>query len=58
MFRMNITTLLSMCNDLEMQYELKPSRKISVIENIEMFLYTITLGALNKEVHKRFYAFK
>jgi len=55
---MNITTLLSMCNDLEMQYELKPSRKISVIENVEMFLYTITLGASNKEVHKRFYAFK
>jgi hypothetical protein len=23
-----------------------------------MFLYTITLGASNKEVHKRFYAFK
>jgi hypothetical protein len=38
MFRMNITTLLSMCNDLEMQYELKPSRKISVIEKVEMFL--------------------
>jgi len=44
MFRMDTTTLLSICNDLETYYDLKPSRMIRVIENVAMFLYIITLG--------------
>jgi len=54
MFRMDSTTLLSLCNDLEMHHGLKPSRKINVIEKVTMFLFTIAVGASNKQVHERF----
>jgi len=33
---------------------LKPSRRMSVIEKVGMFLYTLALGALNREVQERF----
>jgi hypothetical protein len=54
MFRMNRSTLLSLCSDLETTYRLKPSRRMSVIEKVAIFLYTIALGALNREVQERF----
>jgi len=54
MFRMNTMTLLSLCNDLETQYGLKPLKRMSVSENVTMFLYIIALGALNREVQKKF----
>ena len=47
---MDADTLQSLCVDLEILYELKHSRKMSVIENIGMFLYTLALEASNKEV--------
>jgi len=53
-FRMDANTLQSLCVDLETLYELKHFRRMSVIENVGMFLYTLALGALNKEVHERF----
>jgi len=54
MFRMNITTLLTLCNDLETHYGLKPSRRMSLIEKVSMFLFTIAIGASNREVQERF----
>ena len=54
MFRMDTTTLLSLCNDLETHHGLKPSRRMSVIEKVTMFLFTIVVGASNKEVQERF----
>ena len=54
MFRMDTTTLLSLCSDLERMYGLKPSRRMSVIEKVVIFLYTIALGASNSEVQERF----
>ena len=54
MFRMDTSTLLSLCNDLEIKYGLKPSRRMSVIEKVAIFLYTIALGASNREVQVRF----
>jgi len=54
MFRMNRSTLLSLCSGLETTYRLKPSRRMSVIEKVAIFLYTIALGALNREVQERF----
>jgi hypothetical protein len=51
---MDTTTLLSPCNDLETHYGLKPSRRMSVIKNVAMFLFTIAVGASNMEVHERF----
>ena len=53
-FEMNTMTLLSLCNDLETQYWLKLLKRISVSENVAMFLYIIALGALNRKVQKRF----
>jgi hypothetical protein len=51
---MDTTTLLSLCNDLETHYDLKPSRRMSIIEKMVMFLYTKAVGALNREVQERF----
>jgi len=54
MFMMDTTTLLSLCNDLETHYGLKPSRRMSVIENVAMFLYIIVTRASIREVRERF----
>jgi len=54
MFRMDTSTLLSLCSDLEIKYRLKPSKRMSVIEKVVIFLYTISLGASNKKVQERF----
>jgi len=54
MFRMNTNTLFSLCNDLETHYNLKPSRRMSVIEKVTMFLYIIAVGASNREMQERF----
>jgi hypothetical protein len=51
---MDATTLQTLCYDLETQYGLKPSRRTSVIEKVAMFLYTIALGATNRQVQERF----
>jgi hypothetical protein len=53
MFMMDITTLLSLCNDLETQYNLNPSRRMNIIGKVTMFIYTIALGASNRKVHER-----
>ncbi|XP_034912237.1 uncharacterized protein [Populus alba] len=44
MFRMDATTFLSLCTDLETRYGLKPSRRMSVIEKVAIFLFTIAVG--------------
>jgi len=57
MFRMDATTLQNLCYDLETRYELKPSKRTSVIDKVAMFLYTIALGASNRQVQERFQHF-
>jgi hypothetical protein len=54
MFMMDATTFQSLCFQLENQYGLKASKRISVFEKVGMFLYTITLKASNKEVQEIF----
>nr|XP_034896703.1 protein ALP1-like [Populus alba] len=54
MFRMDATTFLSLCTDLETRYGLKTSRRMSVIEKVAMFLFTIAVGASNRQVQERF----
>jgi len=54
MFMMDATTFQSLCFQLENQYGLKASKRISVFEKVRMFLYTITLKASNKEVQEIF----
>jgi hypothetical protein len=54
MFRMDATTFQSLCFKLENQYGLKASRRMCVFEKVGIFLYTIALGASNREVQERF----
>jgi hypothetical protein len=54
MFRMDATTLLSLYNELETHHGLKPSRRMSVIKKVTMFLFTIAVGASNRQVQERF----
>jgi SPX domain protein involved in polyphosphate accumulation len=54
MFQMDADTLQSLCVDLETLYGLKQSRRMSVIEKVDMFLYTLALGASNRKVQERF----
>jgi hypothetical protein len=51
---MDADTLKSLALELETMYRLKPSRQMSVIEKVGMFLYTLALGASNREVQERF----
>jgi len=46
--------LLSLCTELETHNGLKPSRRMSVIEKAVMFLFTIAIGASNRQVQERF----
>jgi len=57
MFQMDGYTLQSLCVDLKTLYRLKQSRRMSVIEKINMFLYTLALRALNRKVQERFQHF-
>jgi len=54
MFRMDATTFQSLCFQLENQYGLKASRRMCVFEKVGIFLYTIALGASNREIQERF----
>jgi len=54
MFQMDADTLQSLCVDLETLYGLKQSRRMSAIEKVDMFLYTLALGASNRKVQERF----
>jgi len=49
MFMMDITTLLSLCNDLETQYNLNPLRRMNIIGKVTMFIYTQTIGKCMKD---------
>jgi hypothetical protein len=51
---MDTITLLSLCNNLETHYGLKPPKRMSVIENMAMFLFTIAVGVSNREVEEIF----
>ena len=51
---MDADTLKSLSVELEMMYELKQSRRMSVIEKVGMFLYTLDLDASNRKVQERF----
>ena len=51
---MDACILKSLSVELEMMYGLKQFRRMSVIEKVGMFLYTLALDASNREVHERF----
>ncbi|KAL4568308.1 hypothetical protein LXL04_023917 [Taraxacum kok-saghyz] len=53
-FRMSATMFRQLCNELEVHYGLKQSRRISVKEKVALFLYTLALGLSNRDVGERF----
>ena len=54
MFRMDANTLTSLCVDLETRYGLKPSSCMPAMEKLAMFIFTIAIGASNRQVQERF----
>lgn len=54
MFKMDRDTLMSLCNDLETHYGLKPSRRMCVIKKVGIFLFTLAVGTSNRHVQERF----
>ena len=54
MFRMDKHILINLCRDLERNYGLTPSRRMTVLEKVGMFLYVLSLGASNRQVQERF----
>ncbi|KAL4564387.1 hypothetical protein LXL04_028451 [Taraxacum kok-saghyz] len=46
--------LKQLCNELEVHYGLKQSRRISVKEKVALFLYALALGLSNRDVGERF----
>jgi hypothetical protein len=51
---MDATTLLSLCTELETHNGLKPSRRMSVIEKVAIFLFTKAVEASNRQVQEIF----
>ena len=45
---------LQLCKDLEFKYGVKSSERMSVIEKIGIFIYTLSLGASNRDCQEHF----
>lgn len=53
-FRMHPNVFMKLCGELESKYGLKSSNKMSVVEKLGVFLYTLALGLSNRDVGERF----
>lgn len=53
-FRMESSVFKQLCEELQVKYGLKPSKKMSTIEKVGIFVYTLSLGISNREVAERF----
>ena len=54
MFRMEKETFFQLSHDLENIYELKSSRRMSVIEKVGIFVFILAQGASNRHAQERF----
>jgi hypothetical protein len=52
--RMQKETFLELCEWLELNTDLKSSRRISIQEQVAMFLWTLNYSASNRQVKERF----
>ncbi|KAA3469540.1 PIF-like transposase [Gossypium australe] len=57
MFRMTQSTFHQLCTDLESNYRLLPSDRISTLENVNLFVFNLSKGASNRDVQKLFQNF-
>lgn len=53
-FRMHPHVFLKLCKELELTYGLKSSDRMSVVEKLGIFIYTLALGVSNRDVGERF----
>ena len=54
MLRMKQSTFRHLCTDLESNYGLLPSRNISTLEKIGLFVRILSKGASNRDVQEQF----
>lgn len=52
--RMYPPLFMELCTDLESEYGLKPSYRMSIIEKVGIFVYVLAHGAPNRLTQKRF----
>ncbi|XP_076949461.1 uncharacterized protein LOC143622107 [Bidens hawaiensis] len=53
-FRMHPNVFMKLCKELESNYGLQSSDRMSTCENVGIFLYTLALGLSNRDVRERF----
>ncbi|GJT72699.1 putative nuclease HARBI1 [Tanacetum coccineum] len=53
-FRMHSNMFLKLCGELESTYILKASDRMTVVEKLGIFIYTLALGVSNRDVSERF----
>ncbi|PWA61444.1 hypothetical protein CTI12_AA372840 [Artemisia annua] len=53
-FRMHPTVFLKLCEEMESSYGLKSSDRMTVVEKLSVFVYTLALGVSNRDVGERF----
>lgn len=53
-FRMESSVFRQLCEELHLTYGLEPSKKMTVVEKVGIFIYTLALGISNREVAERF----
>ncbi|PWA34356.1 hypothetical protein CTI12_AA619930 [Artemisia annua] len=53
-FRMHSHVFLKLCGELESRHGLKPSDRMTVVEKVGIFVYTLALGLSNRDVSERF----
>ena len=55
-FRMHSHVFLKLCGELESRHGLKSSDRMTVVEKVGIFVYTLALGVLNRDVSEHFHA--
>ncbi|XP_058770478.1 uncharacterized protein LOC131644069 [Vicia villosa] len=53
-FRMDRTLFTQLCEELQSKYGLQSSKRTTVVEKVCIFVYTLAMGAFNRDVRKRF----
>jgi hypothetical protein len=53
---MDPTLFTQLCEDLQSKYGLQPSKRmtVEVVEKVGIFVYTLAMGASNRDVRERF----
>ena len=53
---MHSHVFLKLCGELESRHGLKSSDRMTVVEKVGIFVYTLALGVLNRDVSEHFHA--